>query len=84
MEKYKVLTGLNEKFKKQIKYLFDFGFEVGMPSLQLYAGVSRFETISPAFKSGQSWRLKNFPLGPLFGFQANDEKFLKIILWYPL
>ncbi len=27
MEKYKVLSGLNEKFKKQIKYLFVFGFE---------------------------------------------------------
>ncbi len=38
------------------------GPQVGMPSLQIYAGVSSFETISPAFKSGQSWRLKIFPL----------------------
>jgi hypothetical protein len=35
---------------------------IGMPSLQLYAGLSSFETISPAFKLGRSWRLKIFPL----------------------
>jgi hypothetical protein len=50
-----------------------------MPTLQVYAGVSGFETISLAFRSYQSWRLKIFS----FGFQANDEKFSKVILWYP-
>jgi hypothetical protein len=36
----------------------------GLPALQLYAGVSSFETISPVFKSDQSWRLKFVPLVP--------------------
>ncbi len=35
---------------------------IGMSSLQLYTGFSSFETMSPAFRSGQSWRLKIFPL----------------------
>jgi hypothetical protein len=28
--------------------------------------------------------IENFFFGPPFGFQVNDEKFSKIILWYPL
>jgi hypothetical protein len=38
----------------------------GMPTVQLNAGFSSFKTISPAFRSGRSWKLKNFS----FSFQA--------------
>jgi hypothetical protein len=31
--------------------------------------------LSPVFKSGQSWKLKIFPLVLPFGFEAKDEKF---------
>jgi hypothetical protein len=54
-----------------------------MPSLQLYAGVSSFETISPAFKSGQSWRLKIFPLIPLLVFRLMMKKFQKLSFGTP-
>jgi hypothetical protein len=58
--------------------------DVGMPSPQLYAGDSNFEPISPDVRSGQSWGKKTFPFGQSFRFQAKDEKFLKMILWYHL
>jgi hypothetical protein len=40
--------------------------------------VSSFETISPAFKSGQSWRLKIFPLVPPLVFRLMMKKFQKL------
>ncbi len=39
--------------------------ELGMPTLQFYAGVSSFETMSPALKFRQSWRLKTWTLKAL-------------------
>jgi hypothetical protein len=50
---------------------------VGMPSLQLYAGVSSFEAISPASKSGQNWRLKVFPLVLPLVFRLKASTFCK-------
>jgi hypothetical protein len=41
-----------------------------MPTLQLYAGGSSFETISPAFKSGPKLEIENFSFGTPFVFQA--------------
>jgi hypothetical protein len=64
-----------------MSYLFpDLKFlkKLGMPSLQLYSGVSSFETISPAFKSGQSWRLKIFPLVTPLVFRLMMKNFRKL------
>jgi hypothetical protein len=54
-----------------------------MPSLQLYAGLSSFETISPAFKSGQSWRLKIFPLVLPLVFRLMMKNFRKLSFGTP-
>jgi hypothetical protein len=54
-----------------------------MPSLQLYAGISSFETISPAFKSGQNWRLKKFPLVPSLVFRLMMKNFRKLSFGTP-
>ncbi len=50
-------------------------FGIGLPSFHLYAGVSSFETSSPASKSGQSWRLKIFPSVPPLVFRLMMKKF---------
>ncbi len=51
-----------------------------MPSLQLYAGVLTFETIPPAFKSGQSLRPKIFPLVPTLVFRSMMKNFRKLLV----
>jgi hypothetical protein len=57
--------------------------DVGMPSLQLYAGVSSFETISPAFISSQNWRLKNFLLVHPLILRLMMKNFLKLSFGTP-
>jgi hypothetical protein len=54
-----------------------------MPSHQLYAGRSSFETTSPAFKSGQSWRLKIFPLVTPLVFRLMMKNFRKLFFGTP-
>jgi hypothetical protein len=44
----------------------------------------RFETISPAFRSGQSWKLKNFPLVPTLVFMLMIKFFWKFSFGTPL
>jgi hypothetical protein len=46
--------------------------------------VSSFETISLAFKSGQSWRLKIFPLVPPLVFGLMMKNFRKLPFGTPL
>jgi hypothetical protein len=58
-------------------------YSIGMPALQLCAGVSSFETISPAFKSDQSWRLKFVPLVPLSIFKLIIKNIWKLSFGTP-
>ncbi len=51
-------------------------YEAGMPSLQLWDHISSLQIRSKL-------KIESFSFGPPFGFQANDEKFSKIIFWYP-
>jgi len=68
----------NKKSRKQISCNKEKEAKLGMPSLQLYAGLSSFETISPAFKSSQSWRLKIFSLGPPLVLRLMMKNFRKL------